>query len=239
MPATAEERKEMERLLHEGMDAGLTGFSVQRLGPNSVQADFDGTPMVTDTMVDDDIFALAEVLAERDEGSIQFTQGTGDVKGDQAFLEMLAERGPAARPAQRGGAVAEQPRGASQAPPLDRGGAGQGPADLRPVRHGARRVRLHPRALEPLRRLPGVAGGDHRDQGREDREDAGPGAPPGAGGRGRRRPIAGCASSRPASVATPPGSSSRASTASRTCRSTWVAASARSPRKRASTRSTR
>ena len=43
-------RKEMQRLLHEGMDAGLCGFSIQRLGPNSAQADFDGTPMVTDTM---------------------------------------------------------------------------------------------------------------------------------------------------------------------------------------------
>ena len=26
-PATSEERKEMQRLLHEGMDAGLCGFS--------------------------------------------------------------------------------------------------------------------------------------------------------------------------------------------------------------------
>ena len=43
-PATSAERKEMQRLLHEGMDAGLCGFSIQRLGPNSVQADFDGTP---------------------------------------------------------------------------------------------------------------------------------------------------------------------------------------------------
>src|SRR5215475_2870841 len=67
-PATAEERKEMQRLLHEGMDAGLAGFSIQRLGPNSVQADFDGSPMVTDTMVDEDILCLARVLRRRDEG---------------------------------------------------------------------------------------------------------------------------------------------------------------------------
>src|SRR5438105_4311388 len=72
--ATDGERKEMQRLLHEGMDAGLCGFSIQRLGPNSVQADFDGSPMVTDTMVDEDILALGEVLAERDEGFIQMTQ---------------------------------------------------------------------------------------------------------------------------------------------------------------------
>ena len=37
--ASGEERKEMQRLLHEGMDAGLCGFSIQRLGPDSVQAD--------------------------------------------------------------------------------------------------------------------------------------------------------------------------------------------------------
>ena len=89
-PATPQERKEMQRLLHEGMDAGLCGFSVQRLGVNSVQADFDGTPMVTDTMTDEDILCLAEVLAERDEGFIQITQATGDIRADLAFLEKLA-----------------------------------------------------------------------------------------------------------------------------------------------------
>jgi len=89
-PATAVERKEMQRLLHEGMDAGLCGFSIQRLGENSVQADYDGTPMVTDTMVDEDILCLAEVLAERDEGFIQITQSTGDIKADLAFMEKLA-----------------------------------------------------------------------------------------------------------------------------------------------------
>ncbi len=88
--ASAEERKEMQRLLHEGMDAGLCGFSIQRLGPDSVQADYDGSPMVTDIMHDEDILALAEVLAERDEGFIQITQGTGDIRADLAFLETLA-----------------------------------------------------------------------------------------------------------------------------------------------------
>jgi N-acyl-D-amino-acid deacylase len=95
-PATGQERKEMQRLLHEGMDAGLCGFSIQRLGPDSVQADFDGTPMVTDTMADADILALAEVLGERDEGFIQMTQAAGDIKADLAFLENLA--GVAQRP---------------------------------------------------------------------------------------------------------------------------------------------
>ncbi len=89
-PATDAERREMQRLLHEGMDAGLCGFSIQRLGPDSVQADFDGSPMVTDTMADEDILALAEVLRERGEGFIQITQAEGDIKKDLAFLEKLA-----------------------------------------------------------------------------------------------------------------------------------------------------
>src|SRR5262245_43044182 len=90
-PATPGERKEMQRLLHDGMDAGLCGVSIQRLGPNSVQADFDGSPMVTDTMADEDILALAEVLADRDEGSVQITQATERRSTDWAFLERLAE----------------------------------------------------------------------------------------------------------------------------------------------------
>ena len=53
----------MARLLDEGMDAGLCGFSIQRLGNDSAQADFDGSPMVTDTMCDEDILNLARVLA--------------------------------------------------------------------------------------------------------------------------------------------------------------------------------
>jgi N-acyl-D-amino-acid deacylase len=89
-PATGAERAEMQRILSEGMDAGLCGFSIQRLGRNSTQADFDGTPMVTDTMVDEDILCLAEVLAQRDEGFIQITQATGKIKQDLAFVERLA-----------------------------------------------------------------------------------------------------------------------------------------------------
>lgn len=102
-PATPEERAEMKRLLHEAMDAGACGFSIQRLGERSLQADFDGTPMPTDTMVDEDILALAEVLAERDEGFIEITQSTGGdadegagqagvlSKRDRDFIERLAE----------------------------------------------------------------------------------------------------------------------------------------------------
>ncbi len=88
--ATLDEKKEMQRLLHEGMDAGLCGFSIQRLGPDSIQSDFDGSPMVTDTMTDEDIFVLAEVLRQRDEGFIQITQLTGGLKGDTDDLDFQA-----------------------------------------------------------------------------------------------------------------------------------------------------
>ncbi len=81
---------EMRRLLAEGMDAGLGGFSIQRLGKDSTQADFDGSPMVTDLMCDEDILNLARVLRERDEGFIQITQATGKIKDDLAFVEKLA-----------------------------------------------------------------------------------------------------------------------------------------------------
>src|SRR5713101_6748555 len=91
-PASATERAEMARLLHEGMDAGLCGFSIQRLGPDSVQADFDGSPMVTDTMCDEDIFNLARVLRDRDEGFMEITQATdpADNAADLAFVKSLA-----------------------------------------------------------------------------------------------------------------------------------------------------
>jgi N-acyl-D-aspartate/D-glutamate deacylase len=88
--ANEAERAEMRRLFGEGMDAGLCGFSIQRLGPNSPQPDFDGTPMVTDTMCDEDILNLARVLRERDEGIIQITQVIKP-KEDLAFQERLAE----------------------------------------------------------------------------------------------------------------------------------------------------
>src|ERR1700720_1034530 len=90
-PATEAERADMRRLLSEGMDAGLCGFSIQRLGKHSAQADFDGSPMVTDTMCDEDILNLARVLRRRDEGFMEITQGTGDARHDLNFVERLAD----------------------------------------------------------------------------------------------------------------------------------------------------
>ncbi len=70
---TADELQVVKQQIHECMDAGAIGFSLQRLGENSVQPDFDGTPMVTDIMTDEEAFTMGEVLAERGEGSLQLT----------------------------------------------------------------------------------------------------------------------------------------------------------------------
>ena len=94
--ATDDERAEMCRLLGEALDHGACGWTVQRFGPNSAQRDYDGAPMPTDCMVDRDVLALAEVLAQRQQGSIQISQ-LSDFNGDEEtankdieFLELLA-----------------------------------------------------------------------------------------------------------------------------------------------------
>jgi N-acyl-D-aspartate/D-glutamate deacylase len=72
MPTEAE-TGEMRRIINEAMDRGACGWSAQRFGRNSVQADYDGTPMVTDLMHDETAIALASVLGERNEGFIQMS----------------------------------------------------------------------------------------------------------------------------------------------------------------------
>ena len=74
-PTSPDQQRRMQALLHEAMDAGAIGFSLQRLGPKSAQADYDGTPMPTDLMSDEDIYALCDVLRERDQGLVQITHG--------------------------------------------------------------------------------------------------------------------------------------------------------------------
>jgi len=92
-PANDKEQQEMQRLLNEAMTAGGCGFSVQRLGNGfiSVQRDYDGTPMVTDTMAEKDLLGFAEVLGQRKEGFIQITQASEDFKEDMRLCESLAE----------------------------------------------------------------------------------------------------------------------------------------------------
>jgi len=70
---TKTETQEMCRIINEAMDRGACGWSAQRFGRNSVQADYDGTPMVTDLMHDETALELASVLGQRNEGFIQMS----------------------------------------------------------------------------------------------------------------------------------------------------------------------
>ncbi len=90
--ATPQEMSEMQRLMREALEVGACGWSAQRMGIDGLQNDYDGTPMVTDTMSDDDAFAFADVLGEKREGFIQITQATGDGPADFKVVEELARR---------------------------------------------------------------------------------------------------------------------------------------------------
>jgi N-acyl-D-aspartate/D-glutamate deacylase len=90
---TKEELAEMLRLMEESLDAGGVGYTMQRLGDGftSVQRDYDGTPMPTDTMSDELVLEFAKVLKGRGEGIIQLTQAKDDVVADLDFGTALAE----------------------------------------------------------------------------------------------------------------------------------------------------
>jgi N-acyl-D-aspartate/D-glutamate deacylase len=89
---TDEEHREMQRLLHEAMDAGACGWSVQRMSKEiNFQRDYDGTPLPTDVMHDVTAYAMAEVLGERNAGFMQMTIATTDPAADHAHAERLAE----------------------------------------------------------------------------------------------------------------------------------------------------
>jgi len=59
----------------EAIEAGACGFSAQLLGADSVQRDYDGTPMITDTMSHDDLLSFAGVLGKLRRGFIQIAGG--------------------------------------------------------------------------------------------------------------------------------------------------------------------
>ena len=101
---TEKEEQQARRLVNEAMDMGACGWSLQRLGKVSIQPDYDGTPMVTDVMDEENILFFGRLLAERNEGFIQITyapdfQGDGDLeeglrklqKRLETFHETLAE----------------------------------------------------------------------------------------------------------------------------------------------------
>ena len=84
-PATEAERGEMGRLFGEALDAGACGFSVQLGGEDSVQRDYDGTPMITDRMSRDDLLAFAAVMADKGRG---FTQISGPFEAAEQVAEV-------------------------------------------------------------------------------------------------------------------------------------------------------
>ena len=70
-PLSKSEKVEGERLLNEAMEAGACGWSAQLLGNQSIQRDYDGTPMVTDLMHKDDLQFFAQALGRTGRGAIQ------------------------------------------------------------------------------------------------------------------------------------------------------------------------
>ncbi|HKV54440.1 MAG TPA: amidohydrolase family protein [Candidatus Binataceae bacterium] len=96
---TEQEEQMARKIVNEAMDAGACGWSLQHLGRTSIQPDYDGSPMVTDIMDEENILFFGRLLAERNEGFIQMTyvpDNPGDIEGDQQthiekFHENLAE----------------------------------------------------------------------------------------------------------------------------------------------------
>jgi len=96
---TEKEEQTVRRIVNEAMDAGGCGWSVQHLGRMSIQPDWDGSPMPTDIMDEENILTFGRILAERNEGFIQMTyapDNPADIEGDQMtqiwkFYETLAE----------------------------------------------------------------------------------------------------------------------------------------------------
>jgi N-acyl-D-aspartate/D-glutamate deacylase len=74
--ATDEELQQMCDLLAEAMEVGGCGISAQILGDvGNVQLDFDGTPMVTDTMSERDLIAFCRTMGSTGRGVAQLTGG--------------------------------------------------------------------------------------------------------------------------------------------------------------------
>ena len=94
---TEKEEQQARRLVNEAMDMGACGWSLQHLGKVSIQPDYDGTPMVTDVMDEENILFFGRLLAERNEGFIQITyapdfQGDGDLEEGLRKLQKRLEK---------------------------------------------------------------------------------------------------------------------------------------------------
>ena len=94
---TDAELTEMRQLMHEALDAGACGWSAQVTGEFGDQRDYDGSPMITDLMTQEEMLSFACVLGERDEGYMQLTylevddSGRFDRTRSSKFYERLSE----------------------------------------------------------------------------------------------------------------------------------------------------
>ncbi|MGI9328403.1 MAG: N-acyl-D-amino-acid deacylase family protein [Pseudomonadales bacterium] len=88
---TADEKKEMVRLMYEALDHGACGFSYQRCGVPSVQPDWDGSPMITDMLPDAEIIEFGKALGEYGRGFIEmFDAVPSDHDTVEDFMTSLA-----------------------------------------------------------------------------------------------------------------------------------------------------
>ena len=160
---TEEELQEMARLINEAMDAGACGWSAQVLGINSLQRDYDGTPMVTDMLSEAEILTFAKILADRDEGFIELAyQETGEEgrplgEETRIFFEKVAETAQTAHPVSSSDPQLGTPRAAPGANPLVRELRRAGPSSIRPRSDKPRRLSFYFRRLELIRRLTSLA----------------------------------------------------------------------------------
>lgn len=86
----ADEIAEMHRLINEAMDAGAIGVSMSVMGlEGNSHVDYDGSPMPSDAMHDDDVLEICRALVERGEGVIQMLAQIGEF-GNPALTEKIA-----------------------------------------------------------------------------------------------------------------------------------------------------
>ena len=125
-------------------------------GRNSIQRDYDGTPMITDLLSEHEVLTFAKILADRDEGFIELAyQETGEegrplAEETRRFFEEVAEMAKLPSvPGRRAelGASRATPR----TDPLVGKLHGPGIARLWPGCRPSRRVRDDLRGLEPVR----------------------------------------------------------------------------------------
>ncbi|HEY2658330.1 MAG TPA: amidohydrolase family protein [Caulobacteraceae bacterium] len=86
--ATPQERQRMKDELNKAMDAGAIGFGFSYQGDHNTHIDCDGKPMPSDIMNPDDIYALAEVLRDRGEGSVQALVDTPGARFGEVALQV-------------------------------------------------------------------------------------------------------------------------------------------------------